>query len=234
VNSYERVVCVIPAFQAATTIESVVRALRSSVPGAAVIVVNDGSTDATPAAARGCADAVLSFRQNRGKGAALRLGFDAALRRGAERVLTIDADGQHDPASAPALLDALTRSDVAIGTRARSGTAMPIGRRLTNHLASSAVSAIAHTSIADPQSGFRAFRRLVLEQVKGVGQRYEFETDLLIRAAAAGFRIVDVPVATSYGAHSHFRPLADSLSVVRTIWRHRARASAAPSSGADS
>lgn len=232
-TTYADVACVIPAYQAAATIESVVRGLRTGVPDAAVIVVSDGSTDATLAAARGCADAVLSFRQNRGKGAALRLGFDIALRRGAERILTIDADGQHDPCSAPALLDALAAADIAIGTRARRGTAMPIGRRLTNHLASSAVSAIARTDIADPQSGFRAFRRVVLEQVKGVGDRYEFETDLLIRAAAAGFRIVDVPVATSYGARSHFRPLADSLSVVRTIWRHRAGAVAAQSPGAN-
>lgn len=221
---YDGVVCVIPAYQAAATVESVVRGLRAAVPGVAVIVVSDGSTDATLAAARGCADAVLSFRENRGKGAALRLGFDAALRRGAQAVLTIDADGQHDPASAPALLDALADADIAIGTRARRGTAMPFGRRLTNHLASAAVTAIARTSIPDPQSGYRAFRRVVLESVKAAGQRYEFETELLIRAAAAGFRIVGVPVATTYGARSHFRALADSVRVVRTIWRHRAGA----------
>ena len=98
---------------------------------------------------------------------------------------------------------------------------MPLGRRLTNHLASTAVSAIAGTTIPDPQSGFRAFRRTVLERVKASGERYEFETELLIRAAAAGFRIVGVPVATNYGAPSHFRALSDSVRVVRTIWRHR-------------
>ena len=223
IADYGRTVCVIPAYQAARTIESVVHGLRSAVPGAAVIVVNDGSTDATAAAARGCADAVLSFRENRGKGAALRLGFESALRRGAQSVLTIDADGQHDPASAPALLDALTDADVAIGTRARRGTTMPLGRRLTNHLASTAVSAIARISIPDPQSGYRAFRRVVLERVKAAGQRYEYETELLIRAAAAGFRIIGIPVATTYGAPSHFRALSDSVRVVRTIWRHRAR-----------
>ena len=219
---YEDVGCVIPAYQAAGTIEAVVHGLRAAVPGAAIIVVSDGSTDATLAAARGCADAVLSFRQNRGKGAALRLGFDAALRRGARSVLTIDADGQHDPASAASLLDALGDADIAIGTRARRGTAMPLGRRLTNHLASTAVSAIAGIAIPDPQSGFRAIRRVVLENVKASGERYEYETELLIRAAAAGYRIIGVPVATTYGAPSHFRTLADSVRVVRAIWRHRA------------
>ena len=86
-TTYADVACVIPAYQAAATIESVVRGLRTGVPDAAVIVVSDGSTDATLAAARGCADAVLSFRQNRGKGAALRLGFDDPGSRKPGRVI---------------------------------------------------------------------------------------------------------------------------------------------------
>jgi glycosyltransferase involved in cell wall biosynthesis len=212
---------VIPAYQAERTLAVVARGLRSSLPGATVLVVDDGSTDATLAEARGVADGVLSFRRNRGKGAALRLGVDEALRRGAERVLTIDADGQHDPASAPLLLDALDHADIAIGARARRGSGMPLGRRLTNRLASAAMSAIVRHALPDPQSGYRAFRRVVLERVRAEGDRYEYETEVLIRAARAGFRIVAVPVETRYGPRSHFRPLSDSVRVVRTIWRHR-------------
>jgi hypothetical protein len=98
---------------------------------------------------------------------------------------------------------------------------MPLGRRLTNRLASAAMSAIVRHALPDPQSGYRAFRRVVLERVRAEGDRYEYETEVLIRAARAGFRIVAVPVETRYGPRSHFRPLSDSVRVVRTIWRHR-------------
>lgn len=216
-----RTACVIPAYQAERTLPDVVRGLRENVPDGIVLVVNDGSTDATLAAARSCADGVLSFRHNRGKGAALRAGFDEALRRGATAVLTIDADGQHDPANAPLLLRALADADVAIGARARRGSSMPLSRRLTNRLASTAMSVITRRELPDSQSGYRAFRRAMLEAVRGEGDRYEYETDLLIRAAHQGFRIVAVPVTTRYGPRSHFRALRDSVRVVRTIWRHR-------------
>jgi len=96
-----------------------------------------------------------------------------------------------------------------------------VGRRLTNALASRAVGAIVRVPVPDPQCGFRAMRRVVLERVHAPGDRYEFETEFLIRAARSGFTIVAVPVPTVYGAPSHFRAVRDTARVVRTIWRHR-------------
>ncbi len=101
---------------------------------------------------------------------------------------------------------------------------MPAGRRLTNALASAAIGAIAGMPVPDAQSGYRAMRRALLESVDAFGDRYEYETEVLIAAARAGFRIAAVPVATHYGAPSHFRGLRDSARVVRAIWRHRAGA----------
>jgi hypothetical protein len=98
---------------------------------------------------------------------------------------------------------------------------MPLRRRISNALAAGAVSAIVGQPLADPQSGFRALRRQVLESIAGEGDRFEFETDFLLRAIRAGFRVATVPVPTLYGPTSHFRPLSDSMRVVRTIWRHR-------------
>jgi hypothetical protein len=89
-------------------------------------------------------------------------------------------------------------------------------------LASAAVSRILGTSVPDPQSGFRALSRLVVASVRAPGDRYEFETAFLLAAGAAGFRIAAVPVATHYGAPSHFRAVRDSARVVRAIWRQRA------------
>jgi len=110
---------VIPARDAASTIGGVVRGVRAALPGLAVLVVDDGSMDGTAAAARAAGADVIRHEVNRGKGAALQTGFDEAARRGAKRVLTLDADGQHDPAYAASLLRALDGSDLVIGSRDR-------------------------------------------------------------------------------------------------------------------
>lgn len=218
------VVCVIPALDAARSLATVLAGLRAAMPRAMLIVVDDGSRDDTYATARAGGDVAVRFEQTRGKGAALRAGITAALERNASAVLTIDADGQHEPSVAPELLGALRDADVVVGARTRERGVMPIGRRVTNALASAAVSMIVGAPVPDPQSGFRAVRRAVLEHVHAGGDRYEFETEFLIRAARAGYRIVAVPVPTVYGAPSHFRRVRDSVRVVRVIWRHRAGA----------
>jgi glycosyltransferase involved in cell wall biosynthesis len=215
---------VVPALDAAATIASVVAGVRQALPDAPVLVVDDGSTDATGTVARRAGARVLRFDVNRGKGAALRAAFALAVSEGASAVLTIDADGQHDPAVAPALLETLTHADVVIGVRPREGTPMPFHRRVSNGLSSWAISCCAGVPLPDTQSGYRAIRAEVLRSVAPEGDRYEFETDFLIRAARAGFRIAGVPIPTIYGAPSHFRPLHDAARVVATIWRHRREA----------
>jgi glycosyltransferase involved in cell wall biosynthesis len=213
------VACVIPAYDAARTLASVIRGLRAAVPHALTVVVNDGSRDDTDLAAERWADCAVHLPSNRGKGAALRAGFAAALRAGATHILTIDADGQHDPACAPALLAALGRADVVIGTRERRGSTMPIHRRVSNAVSAAAVSACAGQRLADSQSGYRALRAGVLARVAPAGDRYEYETDFLIQAAREGLRITCVPVPTIYGAPSHFREFRDAARIVRTICR---------------
>jgi glycosyltransferase involved in cell wall biosynthesis len=217
----DSVVCVVPALDAAATLGALAERLREALPAASIVVVDDGSADATSEVARGCCDVLVRFPVNRGKGAALRAGIAEALARGAEVIVTIDSDGQHPPEAAPSLVAALARADIAIGARSRLAGGMPLGRRVTNALASAAVGAIIGSTIPDSQSGFRAIRRAVLDRVSGHGDRYEYETDFLIQAGRAGFRIQAVPIATVYGTPSRFRPFRDSTRVVRTIWRHR-------------
>jgi glycosyltransferase involved in cell wall biosynthesis len=216
-----RAACVVPAYNAAETLEQVIDGVRQTVPRVRVVVVDDGSTDQTREVADRVADDTIGFDQNRGKGAALRAGFEAALAERCSTVLTIDADGQHDPAYAPALFSALTRVDVVIGVRKRNGSDMPLYRRLSNALSSAAVSACTGRRFTDSQSGFRAVRAEVLRRIDPAGDRYEYETDFLIQAARGGWRIGTVPVSTLYGewARSHFRTLGDSARVVWTICR---------------
>jgi glycosyltransferase involved in cell wall biosynthesis len=215
------IACVIPAYDAAATVPAVVAGLRASLPHATIVGVDDGSRDDTGAVLASLCDAGRSHPVNRGKGAALRSGIEVALELGATAVVTIDADGQHDPAHAPALLAALSQADLVIGARRRAGTAMPAARRLTNSLSTAVVSYCAGRAVDDSQSGYRALRAELLATVRPEGDRYEFETSLLILAARSGFRITSVPVTTLYGPPSHFRHVRDTLRVARTLWRHR-------------
>lgn len=214
------VACVIPALDAEHTVGSIARAVRELVPHAVLVGVDDGSTDRTRAVLAIECDHVIGFDSNRGKGAALRAGFEVASSLGAAAVLTIDADGQHDPAFAPDLLRALDSADIVVGTRQRPRTGMPLHRRVSNALSSAVISRCAGCSLPDAQCGYRAIRRAVLDAVHAEGERYEFETDFLIRAARTGFRIAGVPIPTIYGAPSHFREIRDATRVVGTIWRH--------------
>jgi glycosyltransferase involved in cell wall biosynthesis len=216
----DRIVCVIPAFNAEPTIAGVVSGLRVAVPAALIAVVDDGSADGTYLAARPLADMTVRLGRNHGKGAALRAGFRVAAEHGADVVVTIDADGQHDPRYAPALVEALANADVAIGARERRG-AMPAGRRLTNRLSAAAVARCIGRDVTDAQSGFRAMRSDLIAQVRPHGDRYEFETEFLILAGRLGARITFVPIPTIYAASipSHFRPVRDSVRIVTTLWR---------------
>jgi len=216
-----RIGCIVPAFNAAPTITSVVGRLRVSMPASTIIVVDDGSTDGTEDLVRGLADATVRFARNRGKGAALRAGFALALAEGHDTLVTVDADGQHDPRFAPQLVAALHAADLAIGARTRTPGEMPLGRRITNRLSAAAVARCIGQPVADAQSGFRALRSDMARDVRPRGDRYEFETEFLLVAGRRGYRISFVPVPTSYPGTvpSRFRSVRDSARIVETIWR---------------
>jgi glycosyltransferase involved in cell wall biosynthesis len=194
--------------------------IPASLTPASIIVVDDGSADATQSSAAG-ATHVLAHDRNLGKGAALRTGIRKALSIGAGAIVTIDADGQHDPRRIPALLDELDEADVVIGARRRRGSAMPPHRRFTNKASSAAVSHLTGLDIKDAQSGFRAFRRDVATRIEPAGNGYEYETEFLVLAARAGYRISSVEVPAIYGPESHFRLLKDGARVVQAIWSLR-------------
>ena len=207
----------IPAYQAAHTIRSVVTRTRAAVPGARVIVVDDGSTDGTVSAAQA---PVIAHAQNLGKGAALRDGIREAIAQGAAVIVTLDADGQHPPEEIPRLLAPITagQADIVLGSRERSG-AMPLHRRFTNWLSARLATRIGGQPVADAQTGFRAFSREVAERVAPAGDRYEFETAFLLDALRAGFRVASVTIPTIYGAPSHFRHWSDTLLLARVFAR---------------
>ncbi len=213
---------VIPAFRAATALPGVLARARPAAPGAQVIVVDDGSGDATASVAAEAGALVVRHPENQGKGRALASGLAAAVVAGADLVVTMDADGQHAPEAIPLLLAALHERnwDLVVGSRERTG-GMPRSRQMSNWLSSALLSRAVGFRIPDSQSGFRAMRRRVAETVRPSGPRYEFETEFLLQAARRGFRIGAVPVATVYdGAPSHFRYGADTVALAAVFLRH--------------
>ncbi len=230
-----RAACVIPAYQAADSIVAVVAGVRTHAPELLIIVVDDGSLDATRAQAlESSADHVLYHDANRGKGSALVTGFTfaMALEPRMDALVTMDADGQHDPACLPDLLRAMQSADLVIGARRRRGSPMPLHRRLANALSTRAIAWCAGRPIRDAQCGFRGIRRSLLERVPHDGERYEAETAFVIRAARTGAIIAQVDIPTLYGPPSHFRPLRDAARVIATIWSHRPTRTAACDSSA--
>jgi glycosyltransferase involved in cell wall biosynthesis len=237
-SSLDRVAVAIPAYQAAPTVGQVVRdVLRAGLAILPeVLVVDDGSTDATAEEARQAGARVISLAQNRGKGAALAAAFADLFGRGATAVVTLDADGQHLAHEIPKLLAAAEPdADLVLGVRDHLFTGMSRVRRASNRLSSRAISFAAGQPLADVQTGFRFYSRRLIERVGFPEARFEAESAVVVRAARAGFKVLTVPVKLGFAdgrTTSHYRPLLDSLRIASAVTRARfqARRWQAPSS----
>ena len=220
-----RYCALIPAVDAAQTIGEVVRQVRAH--GLSVVVIDDGSRDQTAAVASAQGAIVISHLRNQGKGCALRTGFEYALRSRYDGVVTLDGDGQHDPAEIPQLIDAGERqhAGVVLGNRMANGLAMPALRRWTNALMSAIVSGVARQRIPDSQCGFRFIRREVLEDLPLRAKRFEIEAELVAAAALRKWKIVSVPVRGIYrrAQASRIRPLRDAVRFVGVVLRYLGR-----------
>jgi glycosyltransferase involved in cell wall biosynthesis len=208
------VIAVIPAYQAAATLERVVRDTAEHLP---VLVVDDGSSDETAAVAESAGARVLRQTPNQGKGAALRRGFREALEQGAQAVLTLDADGQHDPSSAPAFLEAWRRGGAPLIIGRRDFSRMPLSRRIANNLGTRVFSWAVGRHIADNQSGYRLIARPLLPHLLQSGEAgFEFEVEMITDAIRADLAIDWVAIPTIYEqAGSHIRPLAHVTNFLR-------------------
>ena len=187
---------VMPAFNEAKQIRRVVEAVRAQVQGD-VLVVDDGSADGTAEEARGGGARVAVHPVNLGYGAALQTGYRYALRNGYDAVLQLDADGQHEPASIPALLASLEHADVVVGSRflGVGSYRPPLLRRLGMWLFGRVATALSGQRITDPTSGFQAISREALRFYSH--ERYPVDypdADVLAMVARSGLRLVEVPV----------------------------------------
>ncbi len=217
---------VIPAYNEAATIADVVRRSCRQIGG--VIVVDDGSDDATVAQLQDLPATVLRHERNRGKAASLWDGMQLALAQGADTVITLDADGQHCPEDIPRLLAAGRRYPAAliIAARLQGREQVPWLRRFANGMADFWISWAAGCRIQDTQSGFRLYPAAVLSRLQVAHDRrhsFVFESEILIESARKGCYHMAVPIKARYSRQarpSYYRPLRDTVQITWMVtWK---------------
>ncbi len=213
-----RALAVIPAHNEAQTLGMLVARARSYLP---VLVIDDGSSDDTARIARQAGATVIEHAVNKGKGASLQTGFAYALKHSYDLVLTLDADGQHDPDEIPLFLKAFNeeRADLIIGQRDFSK--MPPVRRLSNWLGTHLLSRAIGMHLPDNQSGYRLISRRLLEiSCDSDENHFEFEVEMIIHCVIRNFTMRWIPIRTIYqGEKSHIRPLQHLIHFIRISCR---------------
>jgi glycosyltransferase involved in cell wall biosynthesis len=222
-----RVVIVIPAYNEAVTVGGILARCLECV--GEVVVIDDGSTDDTAAVVRNFPVELLRNDGNEGKAASLVRGMRRAVERGAEIVVTMDADGQHRPEDLSQLIGcaAAYPGRIVIGSRLHQREAFPPLRYIGNRIADFWISWACGYRVEDSQSGFRLYPSSLLAQLDvphGPDRGFVFESEILIEAARRGVRSISVPIPALYEGTtvraSHFRPIRDVLRIVRMVaWK---------------
>ena len=207
-------IVLIPAFNESATIARVVAGALAHAP---VIVVDDGSTDDTAARAEAAGAEAVRHPRRLGKGQAIRTGLAAASIRGATSVVTLDGDGQHDPADIPRLLAAAAAlpGALVIGGRLGESGGFVRGRLNAVRVAGFFVNWVTGLHVEDTQSGFRLYPLALMRELPTRRGGFVFETEVLIAAARRGVTVCEVPVRTSprTAQRSRFRPLVDGVLI---------------------
>ena len=211
---------VIPALDAAATIADVVARARRRLPD--VLVVDDGSRDDTAQRAAAAGAAVVRHEVNRGKGAALQTGFARMLERGARAIITLDADGQHDPEDIARFIEAWEGrgAHLVIGSRAAAFERMTPKRSFANRFSCGAFAFFTGVELRDSQSGYRLYDATFLRSLRLRRHAYDAEIEALLVAVRDRRRIesieIRVPEVDGTGS-SHYRPWLDTYRMCRTV-----------------
>lgn len=192
-------IVLIPAYNEEKTILDVVR--RAQHYADEIVVIDDGSDDQSGAIARNVGVTVLTHILNRGLGSALRTGFAYALIKNAACVITLDADGQHDPHDIVRLLQKINEGfDVVIGSRMSARTEMPLSRVIANKIGT--FFSPNTISCTDTQSGLRCFRGEALKKMNLCGERMEISSEIIDEISHQSLRYAEIPIRAMYTHYS--------------------------------
>lgn len=215
---------VIPTYNNEKTLEKVIHDVLHVT--SRVIIVNDGSTDNTVEVLKGFPSVeVVSYSRNKGKGFALRKGFESAAREGFSHVVTLDADGQHYASDIELFIRKAEESPNAliVGCRTLPREKLRRGSGFANRFSNFWFRFITEVEMPDTQSGFRLYPLEMIRNIRFFTRRYEFELEVLIRAAWRSIQLVSIPVRVYYPDRadriSHFRPFWDffRISLLNTV-----------------
>jgi glycosyltransferase involved in cell wall biosynthesis len=215
---------VIPTYNASHAIGSMIRSLLNfGFRRNNIIVVDDGSSDSTRDVVSGLGVELVTHRDNKGKGAALKSGFEYARKRCMKGVFTVDADGQHLVSEIERFMDFKKEVDLLVGVRGNRDS-MPFLRTVTNAVTSLVMSVLANQRIPDVQCGFRYVNLSIFDKMQLNTSHYETESEIVFKAIRHNYRIGFQMVTTVYaGEKSYIRPLIDTVRFVvmalRCLWR---------------
>ncbi|MEW8219354.1 MAG: glycosyltransferase family 2 protein [Candidatus Thiodiazotropha taylori] len=221
-----QIAVVIPVYNESATIRDVATAVLQQTEN--VIIVDDGSSDDSQNQLEGLNVHLLRHEQNQGKATALQSGFDHAIKLDAQMIITLDGDGQHNPAEIPRLISAAQANpnSIIIAARLKQRHNAPKLRLFANRFADFWVSWAAGYPVTDSQSGFRLYPFDLLRDVRlntSKEKGFVFESEIVIEAASHSFYSVSVPVESIYHVgrrQSHYKPWTDTWRIVRMIaWR---------------
>ena len=205
-----KICVIIPAYNAEETIGSVVSGALKYVPR--VLVADDGSTDRTARMAAKAGAEVIFIGENRGKGHTLKVLFQRAADEGYDAVISMDADGQHEPKEIPRFIEAhlKTPNDIIVGSRMREQDKIPRARYNSMHVARFFISIAANQFVEDTQCGFRLYPLSLVQKMSLTQEKYVTESEVLMKAGDMGAAITSVRIGAIYGDHvSHFKPVID-------------------------
>lgn len=219
-----KIAVIIPALNAERTLPRVVVDARAQLEP--VLVIDDGSSDATGEAARAAGAVVIRHPVNRGKGGALKTGFQWALENGFDGVITLDADGQHLAGEIPKFVRERESggADLIIGGRSHLFEQMLPRRRMANRFSAACIAFASGVKITDSQSGFRYYSANLLRKVKLRAEGFDMESEVIVRAGRRKFGVVTIPIELGFVdgiATSHYKPLKDTLRIAWTVIRTR-------------
>jgi glycosyltransferase involved in cell wall biosynthesis len=216
-----RIVVLVPALNEAAVIADVLADIvRAGYPD--IVVVDDGSAARTHEKARQVPGVtVLRHFINRGKGAAVKTGIEAAKLLDADIVVTMDGDGQHDPQDIPRLVQLVEEGyDVVLGTRAMDRATMPAWKILANKSGNFFTWLLFGLWVRDSQSGFRAFSRRALELIETRTDRYEYDSEVIREISRHKLRFAELPVAVRYTRYSQSKAARQTLKGgLKTLFR---------------
>jgi glycosyltransferase involved in cell wall biosynthesis len=216
-----RVCVIIPAYNESSTIAGIVKDIRSR--NLDCLVVDDGSIDSSAHLARDSGATVLRNTSNMGKGASLIRGFDFALKNNYDAVITMDGDGQHRVDEIPKFINKCDSDNchIVVGNRMSNVCKMPCIRVLTNRFMSWLISRVAKQKIEDTQCGFRLLKKDVLEKIKLETNKFEIESEILIKGAKQGFKIGSIAIESVYVSESsHINPIKDTFRFIKFILKY--------------